>query len=97
MSTQKTLPEPIIRPEFINENIALAHTGDVAVKLSVFEKVWNINGVRKAFILLSLVAIWQAYTVLLDVEPLMFPTFLSALDRLPLCDPFNAESERELR
>ena len=82
MSTQRTLPEPVIRPEFINEDIALAHTGDVAVKLSFFEKLWNINGVRKAFILFSLVAVWQAYTVLMNVEPLMFPTFLSALDRL---------------
>lgn len=82
MSTQRTLPEPVIRPEFINENIADAHTGDVAVELSFFEKVWNINGVRKAFILFSLVAVWQAYTVLMNVEPLMFPTFLSALERL---------------
>jgi NitT/TauT family transport system permease protein len=82
MSTTKTLPEPVIRPEFINENIADAHTGDVARELSVVEKVWNINGVRKIVILLSLVGVWQAYTVLMDVEPLMFPSFLFSLERL---------------
>ena len=82
MSTRKSLPEPIIRPEFINETIADAHTGDVARELSTIEKIWNINGVRKAVILLGLVAVWQAYTVIMKVEPLMFPTFTSALERL---------------
>ncbi len=82
MSMSKALPEPVIRPEFINENIADAHTGDIARKLSIVEKIWNINGVRKATILLSLVVIWQAYTVLLNVEPLMFPSFTFSLEKL---------------
>jgi len=82
MSTQKNLPQPVIRPEFINEDIADAHTGDVARELSTIEKIWNINGVRKVVILFSLVATWQAYTVIMNVEPLMFPTFLFAAERL---------------
>lgn len=90
MSMQRTLPEPVIRPEFINENIADAHTGDVARELSAIEKVWNINGVRKAVILLGLVTIWQAYTVLFDVEPLMFPTFLVSLQTL-ITDLFQGD------
>ena len=82
MSTETQLPEPVIRPEFINENIADAHTGEVARELSAIEKFWNINGVRKITILLGLVVTWQAYTVLMDVQPLMFPPFLDAAARL---------------
>jgi NitT/TauT family transport system permease protein len=90
MSTEKKLAEPVIRPEFINEDIADAHTGDVARELSVVEKVWNINGVRKAVILLSLVGMWQAYTVIMNVEPLMFPTFMVSLERM-LTDLFQGD------
>jgi NitT/TauT family transport system permease protein len=82
MSTAKHLPEPVVRPEFINENIGDAHTGDVARELSVIEKIWNVNGVRKATVLLGLIVVWQAYTVLFDVQPLMFPRFTSAAVRL---------------
>ena len=78
----KKLPELFIRPEFIAENLADAHTGDVARKLSLVEKIWNINGVRKATILLSLIVIWQAYTVGMNVEPLMFPSFSTSAIKL---------------
>jgi len=81
-NTEKHLPDLVIRPEFVNEDIADAHTGDVARELGTLEKIWNINGVRKASILLGLVVIWQAYTVGFDVEPLMFPTFLFSLEKL---------------
>ena len=81
-TTPKGLPELVIRPEFVNEDIQDAHTGEVARELSTLEKIWNINGVRKASILLGLVVVWQAYTVAFDVEPLMFPTFLFSLEKL---------------
>ncbi len=83
MSTSdKKIPQLVIRDEFIADEIKDAHTGDVAVELSTLEKIWNINGVRKASILLGLVVIWQAYTVGFDVEPLMFPTFSFSLEKL---------------
>jgi NitT/TauT family transport system permease protein len=82
MSTDKHLPDLVIRPEFVNENIGDAHTGDVARELSLIEKIWNINGVRKATVLLGLIVVWQAYTVLIDVQPLMFPPFTDAALRL---------------
>jgi NitT/TauT family transport system permease protein len=82
MSTDKHLPDLVIRPEFVNENIGDAHTGDVARELSLIEKIWNINGVRKATVLLGLIVVWQAYTVLMDVQPLMFPPFTDAAARL---------------
>ena len=89
-TTANNLPELVIRPEFENNDIQDAHTGDIAVKLSTFEKVWNVNGVRKAVILLGLMVIWQVYTVAMDVEPLMFPTFLTSAERL-IVDLFTGD------
>jgi NitT/TauT family transport system permease protein len=91
MSTPtKDLPDLVIRPEFERTDLKDAHTGDVAVELSAFEKIWNINGVRKAVILLGLMVTWQVYTVALDVEPLMFPTFLISAERL-IVDLFTGD------
>ena len=91
MSTpMDTLPQLVIRPEFENTDIKNAHTGNIAVELSIVEKIWNINGIRKAVILLGLVITWQIYTVALDVEPLMFPSFLFSLERL-LVDLFTGD------
>lgn len=71
-STDVTL---YVRPEFVNENIGLAENVDVERELTLFERISNINAVRKLTILLGLVVAWQLYTVLMDVEPLLFPTF----------------------
>lgn len=72
---KRELPNLVIRPEFEVSDIEQAQTGDVARKLSIVERIWNIDGVRKGVILLALVASWQAYTVGFDVEPLMLPSF----------------------
>jgi len=79
---KSALPELVIRPEFEVSDIAQAQTGDVARKLSMVERVWNINGVRKGVILLGLVVAWQAYTVGFDVEPLMLPSFTASFATL---------------
>lgn len=75
MSTSKTLPDIYIRAEFELDDLSKAVTADVALPLSPLERLWNENWVRKAVILLGLVALWQGYTVIFDVEPLMFPRF----------------------
>ncbi|MDX1434553.1 MAG: ABC transporter permease [Gammaproteobacteria bacterium] len=67
-----------VRPEFVVDELPEAAIGDVARRLSLIERLWNVNGVRKATILLGLVVFWQLYTVIADVEPLMFPRFTSA-------------------
>ncbi len=72
------LPELVIRPEFELSDIEQAQTDEVARKLSIIERIWNVDAVRKLTILLALVVAWQAYTVGLDVEPLMVPTFTKA-------------------
>ena len=68
-------PEIYIRPEFVTDDIGEAAIGDIAQRLSLIERIWDNNAVRKTSILLGLVVSWQAYTVIFDVEPLMFPRF----------------------
>jgi NitT/TauT family transport system permease protein len=75
MSDARTLPEIHVRPEFEVDDVAQAVTADIALPLSLLERVWNQNWVRKAVILVALIALWQGYTVVFDVEPLMFPRF----------------------
>ena len=76
------LPELVIRPEFEVSSLEQAQTGDVARKLSIVERIWNIDAVRKVTILIGLAVVWQAYTVGFNVEPLMMPTFWSSFTRL---------------
>ena len=71
----RAMPEIYIRSEFVVDDIGEAAIDDVARPLSLIERIWDINAVRKGAILLGLVLSWQAYTVILDVEPLMFPRF----------------------
>ena len=74
-TAQRATPYIHVRPEFEVKDLKKAEIGDVEVRLSPIERLWNVNGVRKATILLGLVLAWQVYTVALDVEPLMFPRF----------------------
>ena len=69
----------VVRPEFEIDDLKKAEIGDVARPLSVVEKVVDDNGVRKFTILLTVVVAWQLYTVVGDVEPLMFPQFTDTL------------------
>ncbi|MBH61987.1 MAG: ABC transporter permease [Alphaproteobacteria bacterium] len=64
-----------IRPEFEVSELETATNVDVERRLSLIDRISNINAVRKFTILLGLVAIWEIYTRIGDVEPLLFPTF----------------------
>ncbi len=67
--------EIIIRPEFEVSALKTATDVDVERRLSLFERISNINAIRKLSILLGLVVLWEAYARIVDVEPLLFPTF----------------------
>ena len=67
--------EITIRPEFEVSALETATDVDVERRLSLFERISNINAIRKLSILLGLVVLWEAYTRIVDVEPLLFPTF----------------------
>ena len=69
----------VVRPEFEIDDLKKAEIGDVARPLSVVEKVADNNSVRKFTILLVVVAAWQLYTLIGEVEPLMFPPFTDTL------------------
>jgi NitT/TauT family transport system permease protein len=64
-----------MRSEFENPGIEEAVVGDIERRLSVWERVSNMDPVRKFSILLLLVVAWELYTRIGDVHELMFPTF----------------------
>ncbi|MDD9917570.1 MAG: hypothetical protein OXT01_23220 [Rhodospirillaceae bacterium] len=64
-----------VRPEFENKNLGKATDVDVERPLSMFERIANINAVRKFSILLGLLFAWEIYTRVSGVEPLLFPSF----------------------
>jgi NitT/TauT family transport system permease protein len=55
--------------------------GDVARPLSFFERVWQQTLVRRLFILLCLIAVWQVYATYVN-NPLLFPTFVDMLNAM---------------
>lgn len=64
-----------VRPEFENKDLGKATDVDVERPLSLFERIANINAVRKFSILLGLLFAWEIYTRVSGVEPLLFPSF----------------------
>lgn len=68
-------PAPLDRPEFEHPSLGKASTADVARPLSAAEQLANIDPVRKFTVLLGAIVIWELYTRLAEVPPLIFPTF----------------------
>lgn len=64
-----------IRSEFVVNTLQAAQDVDVERRLSLFERISNVNAIRKLTILLGLVVIWEVYTWIGEVEPLLFPSF----------------------
>lgn len=54
---------------------------EVERELGFVEKAWNQGFVRKALIIVFLIAVWQTYATLLD-NPLLFPTFNDTVSAL---------------
>jgi NitT/TauT family transport system permease protein len=67
-------PAPLDRPEF-EASVGKASTADVARPLSVAEQLANVDPVRKFTVLLGAIVVWELYTRLAKVPPLIFPTF----------------------
>jgi NitT/TauT family transport system permease protein len=51
---------------------------EIKIKLSVYEKLYNMGAVRKSVLLIFMVLLWQIYAVRLD-NPLMVPSFSDTL------------------
>ena len=63
------------RKEYEGDGLAEAVVGDVERRLSVWERVSNIDAVRKLSVLVTLIVAWELYSRLGDINELMFPTF----------------------
>lgn len=64
-----------IRPEFENPAVETAVVGDIERRLSMWERISNMDPVRKFTVLVSLVVAWELYTRIGNINELMFPTF----------------------
>ena len=69
------MPETVVRAEFEADSIGNAGTADVARKLSFFEKLSDMDSVRKFSILLVLMVAWEMYTRISGVSELLLPKF----------------------
>ncbi len=72
---------PPVRAEFEHTTLDAGLIGEVARPLSFWERVTNIDWVRRIMILVVLALAWEAYARYLNNE-LMFPTFLQTVDAL---------------
>lgn len=72
---------PAERPEFVRDVDKVAGDLDVVVNLTPWERLYRLDAVRQATLLLILAAAWQAYAVFV-ANPLILPTFTDTIDAL---------------
>jgi len=75
-----------IRPEFENPAVESAVVGDIERRLSMWERISNMDPVRKFSVLVTLVVAWELYTRIGGINELMFPTFTKTF--IALVDAF---------
>lgn len=72
---------PPLRPEIEHESLESGQIGEVQRPLSTWERVTNVDGVRRVAILVVLAVAWESYARYLQ-NPLMLPTFSEVLSAL---------------
>lgn len=72
---------PLVRPEFEHATVEAGQIGEVERPLSLWERLSNIDWVRKAVILIVLGAIWEGYARYAGNE-LTFPTLVQTMQAL---------------
>lgn len=75
-------PSVLIRPEFEASEVGKAATTDVARKLTLFERISDMNSVRKLTILMIVLVIWELYTRWSEISELIMPRFSSTAKAL---------------
>ena len=70
-----TIPNVLVRSEFEATDITEADTGDAARKLTLFERISDMNSIRKLSILVLVIVAWEIYTRLSGVSELILPKF----------------------
>lgn len=74
--------EVIIRPELLADDLTKASGGGIARRLTLYERVTNLDVVRKFTILLVLIVAWELYTRLSKISHLIMPKFSSTVSAL---------------
>ena len=70
-----SFPQTIVRPEFETDGLGAASHGDVARRLTLYERISNMDSVRKFSILISFIVAWELYTRISGVSHFMLPKF----------------------
>ncbi len=73
--------QSLVRPEFIRKTSATKSYGVVEKPLSLPERIYDLNWVRKCFIIVILAAAWQIYASHLN-NVLLFPTLSETFQAL---------------
>jgi NitT/TauT family transport system permease protein len=68
-------PLPVDRPEFERTPLDATKIGQIERPLSLAERMWNVQVVRNLAVLVMFVALWEGYTQIANVPPLLFPSF----------------------
>lgn len=68
-------PVPVDRPEIECTPLDASRIGQIERPLSWLERLWNVQLVRNLAVLAMFAGAWEAYTQLVDVPPLLFPSF----------------------
>ena len=71
------VPQIVIRDEFDAGDLGAASHGEVARKLTLFERLYELDPLRKFSILLILMVAWELYTRTSGVSELILPKFSS--------------------
>ena len=66
---------PVDRPEFERVPLDASKIGRIERPLSVLERLWNVQIVRNLSVLAMFVIVWEFYTRIAGVPPLLFPSF----------------------
>ena len=64
-----------VRPELESSETKAAVVGDIERRLTLWERVINMDPVRKLSVLVFTVVAWEIYTRTAEINELMFPTF----------------------
>jgi NitT/TauT family transport system permease protein len=70
------------RPEFVRTPANAIQVGAIDRPLSIFERLWNIDGVRKATVVIAFLLSWELYTRIANVPPIVFPSFTATVAAL---------------
>jgi NitT/TauT family transport system permease protein len=81
MADARLARTPPVRREFENTSLESGQIGDVARPLSTWERISNIDAVRRVAILVILASVWEAYARYLN-NSLMFPPFSEMITAL---------------